>query len=104
MCFRLKGEIEGKQKSAEIEVPQFTHYAVHELLLLQVDVPLTLEQLFHGQSSHQFQHKKMVMCRGCRAEPTAEHCKDCGRCPPEKRQEPKYANTMFGRQVLPQLL
>merc|ERR1712166_652027 len=51
---RLKGEIEGKQKSAEIEV----------------DVPLTLEQLFHGQSSHQFQHKKMVMCRGCRAEPT----------------------------------
>jgi len=81
---RLKGEIEGKQKSAEIEV----------------DVPLTLEQLFHGQSSHQFQHKKMVMCRGCRAEPTAEHCKDCGRCPPEKRQEPKYANTMFGRQVV----
>jgi DnaJ-class molecular chaperone len=81
---RLKGEIEGKMKSAEIEV----------------DVPLTLEQLYHGQSSHQFQHNKMVMCRGCRSEPTADHCKDCGRCPPEKRQEPKYANTIFGRQVV----
>merc|ERR1711865_222053 len=81
---RLKGEIEAKQKSSEIEV----------------QVPLTLEQLYHGQSSHSFNHKKMVMRRGCRAEPTADHCKACGRCPPEKRQEPKYANTIFGRQVV----
>merc|ERR1711865_174100 len=87
-------EVEGQQAQQMAQLDQ------QKSAEIEVDVPLTLEQLFHGQSSHQFQHKKMVMCRGCRAEPTAEHCKDCGRCPPEKRQEPKYANTMFGRQVV----
>lgn len=81
---RLKGELEQKMRNDEI----------------QVDVPLTLEQLYTGVAAHSFQHKKLVICRGCRADPKKEACIGCGRCPPEKRQEPKYANTFFGRQVV----
>jgi len=41
-----------------------------------------------------------VICRGCRADPDSPKCKDCGRCPPEKVQVPKYGMTPFGRQVV----
>eukprot|EP00656_Telonema_subtile_P013596 TRINITY_DN16907_c0_g1_i1.p1 TRINITY_DN16907_c0_g1~~TRINITY_DN16907_c0_g1_i1.p1 ORF type:complete len:415 (-),score=124.44 TRINITY_DN16907_c0_g1_i1:218-1462(-) len=81
---RIKREIEQKMRNSDIEV----------------NVPLSLEQLYRGTSSHSFHHKKLTICRGCRSDPTKPECKDCGRCPPEKRQEPKYANTMFGRQVV----
>jgi len=81
---RLKPELEQKMRNDEIEQ----------------DVPLSLEQLYTGTAAHSFTHNKLVICRGCRADPTKEACKGCGRCPPEKRQEPKYANTIFGRQVV----
>jgi DnaJ-class molecular chaperone len=81
---RVKRELESKMRNSEIEV----------------EVPVSLELLYQGASSHTFNHKKLVICRGCRADPQSEACKGCGRCPPEKRQEPKYANTMFGRQVV----
>merc|ERR1712166_1570621 len=81
---RLKPELEQKMRNDDIEQ----------------DVPLSLEQLYTGTASHSFTHNKLVICRGCRADPTKEACKGCGRCPAEKRQEPKYANTIFGRQVV----
>merc|ERR1712159_47700 len=81
---RIKHELEGKVRNSEIDV----------------DVPVSLELLYQGASSHSFNHKKLVICRGCRANPHSDKCKECGRCPAEKRQEPKYANTIFGRQVV----
>jgi len=65
-----------------------------------VEVPVTLEELFHGTWKKSFDFARLVICRGCRADPNTEACKPCGRCPPEKKQIPQYGNTMFGRQVI----
>jgi len=67
---------------------------------INVEVPVTLAELFHGTWRKTWDFPRLVICRGCRANPSAEKCKDCGRCPPEKKQIPQFANTMFGRQVV----
>jgi len=67
---------------------------------MTIEVPVTLEELFHGTWKKSFDFPRLVICRGCRADPNSEACKPCGRCPPEKKQIPQFANTMFGRQVV----
>lgn len=79
-----KHEIEKKLRSDDIEVM----------------VPVSAAELYNGVKEKTFNFKRLVICRGCRAEPDADHCKECGRCPPEKVQVPKYANTPFGKQVV----
>ncbi|CAD7958333.1 unnamed protein product [Amoebophrya sp. A25] len=56
---------------------------------VSVEVPVTLEELFAGTDSKEFNFPRLSICRGCRADPTSEKCKTCGRCPPEVRQVPK---------------
>merc|ERR1719329_1236353 len=79
-----KSEIEKKMRGDDIEVM----------------VPVSAEELYNGVASKKFEWKQLVICRGCRVNPDSEECKDCGRCPPEKIQVPKYANTPFGKQVV----
>jgi DnaJ-class molecular chaperone len=67
---------------------------------LEVDVPISAEELYNGVPSKSFEFKRLVICRGCRADPDTPECKECGRCPPEKVQVPKYGNTPFGKQVV----
>jgi len=66
----------------------------------EVFVPISAEELYNGAASKTFEYKRLMICRGCRAEPDSPKCKDCGRCPPEKVQVPKYGNTPFGKQVV----
>merc|ERR1719265_2015008 len=63
-------------------------------------VPVSAEELYNGVASKTFEFKRLTLCKGCRADPEKEQCKACGRCPPEKIQVPKYANTPFGKQVV----
>jgi len=67
---------------------------------LDVKVPISAAELYNGVSNKSFEFKRLVICRGCREDPTLEKCKDCGRCRPEIVQVPKYANTPFGKQVV----
>lgn len=67
---------------------------------IEVQVPISAMELVQGNTGKDFEFKRLVLCRGCRADPEGPACKDCGRCPPEKIQVPKYANTPFGRQVV----
>lgn len=80
----FKHELEKKLKNDELEVP----------------VPVSAQELYNGVPKKTFEFKRLVLCRGCRAEPESERCKECGRCPPEKVQVPKYGMTPFGRQVV----
>jgi len=66
---------------------------------MTVEVPVTLAELFHGTWKKSFDFQRLVICKGCRANPDSTKCKQCGRCPTEKLQIPQYQNTMFGRQV-----
>jgi DnaJ-class molecular chaperone len=63
-------------------------------------VPVTLKELFHGTWNKAYDFPRLVICRGCRDEPDSARCQECGRCPPEKKQVPQFANTPFGRQVV----
>eukprot|EP00927_Polykrikos_kofoidii_P070821 TRINITY_DN671_c0_g1_i2.p1 TRINITY_DN671_c0_g1~~TRINITY_DN671_c0_g1_i2.p1 ORF type:complete len:599 (-),score=147.21 TRINITY_DN671_c0_g1_i2:49-1665(-) len=67
---------------------------------LDVYVPISAKELYSGVPAKSFVFKRLVICRGCRADPTAPKCQDCGRCPPEKVKVPKYGMTPFGRQVV----
>jgi len=67
---------------------------------IEVQVPISAKELVTGAPSKNFAFNRLMLCRGCAADPEAPHCKGCGRCPPEKVQVPKYANTPFGRQVV----
>mmetsp|Transcript_116089 Transcript_116089/g.375074 ORF Transcript_116089/g.375074 Transcript_116089/m.375074 type:complete len:572 (+) Transcript_116089:73-1788(+) len=91
-----------EQKKAQLEKkvvrPQIEDQMRSEII--EVQVPISAKELVQGAAVKNFEFKRLVLCRGCRADPEAEHCKDCGRCPPEKVQVPKYANTPFGRQVV----
>jgi len=80
---RMKGEIEKKLSSDEMEIM----------------VPVSVQELYTGNQHKTFEFPRLTICRGCRADPTKAECADCGRCPPEKIQEPKYGNTPFGRMV-----
>eukprot|EP00756_Hemistasia_phaeocysticola_P004177 Hpha_TRINITY_DN12677_c0_g1::TRINITY_DN12677_c0_g1_i1::g.49421::m.49421 len=51
-----------------------------------VEIPIPLASVYEGYSSTQYAHSRMTICRGCRHDPSTEQCKDCGRCPPERRQ------------------
>merc|ERR1719443_703499 len=55
----------------------------------EVEVSVTLEEIYSGAPSKAFDYKRSIICRGCRHDPTTEQCKECGRCPPETRQVPK---------------
>jgi len=81
---RVKPQIEQKLRSDEQEVA----------------VPISAQDLYTGVGRFSFDFMRLVMCRGCRAEPDRPDCQECGRCPPEKVQVPKYANTPFGKQVV----
>jgi DnaJ-class molecular chaperone len=67
---------------------------------MDVFVPISAQELYNGVSKKEFEFKRLVICRGCRADPTSAACQACGRCPPEKVQVPKYGMTPFGRQVV----
>merc|ERR1712150_140256 len=69
----MKGQIEKRMREEDIEV----------------EMPLTLEDLFTGSNNKEFVFQRLTICRGCRADPTADECKGCGRCKPEIRQIPK---------------
>jgi len=56
---------------------------------VEIKVPTTLEQLYNGVVDFSHEFERLSICRGCRADPEAPQCKDCGKCPPEKRQIPK---------------
>lgn len=79
-----KHEIEKKLRNDDVEVP----------------VPISAQELYTGVAKKVYEFKRLVICRGCRAEPDKPQCKECGRCPPEKVQIPKYGMTPFGRQVV----
>lgn len=81
---RMKHEIEKKLRSDDMEVL----------------VPISAQELYNGVSSKPYEFRRLVICRGCRADPDRPDCKDCGRCPPEKIQVPKYGMTPFGKQVV----
>mmetsp|Transcript_54441 Transcript_54441/g.129740 ORF Transcript_54441/g.129740 Transcript_54441/m.129740 type:complete len:577 (+) Transcript_54441:40-1770(+) len=81
---RIKPEIESKLRSEDLEVM----------------VPIAAQELYEGVSRKTFEFKRLVLCRGCRSDPSSPACADCGRCPPEKVQVPKYGMTPFGRQVI----
>jgi len=66
----------------------------------EVSVPISAEELYNGVQAKSFEFKRLVICRGCRADPDTPECKECGRCPPEKVQVPKYGMTPFGKQVV----
>lgn len=80
----MKHEIEKKLRSDDIEV----------------SVPISAIELYNGVASYSYDFKQLVICRGCRADPSVPECAECGRCPPEKLQVPKYGNTPFGKQVV----
>lgn len=62
---------------------------------------MTLEELFMGTRNKQYDYKRLVICRGCRADPTSEQCQSCGRCPPERRQVPQmHGPFMVGSKTL----
>lgn len=67
---------------------------------IEVLVPISAQELYNGVAKKDFEFKRLVICRGCRADPTAQECQECGRCPPEKVQVPKYGMTPFGKQVV----
>lgn len=67
---------------------------------LEIFVPVSAAELYNGLQGKTFSFKRLMICKGCRADPNAEHCKGCGRCLPEKVQVPQYANTPFGKQVV----
>merc|ERR1719199_535239 len=80
----MRHEIEKKLRSEDIDV----------------NVPVSAQELYNGVPQKDFEFKRLVICRGCRADPTTEACQSCGRCPPEKVQVPKYGMTPFGKQVV----
>jgi DnaJ-class molecular chaperone len=67
---------------------------------LEVFVPISAQELYNGVAKKDFELKRLIICRGCRADPNVPECQECGRCPPEKVQVPKYGMTPFGRQVV----
>lgn len=80
----MKHDLEKKMRSDDIEV----------------SVPISAQELYNGVSKKPYEFRRLVICRGCRADPDGPQCKDCGRCPPEKVQKPKYGMTPFGKQVV----
>jgi DnaJ-class molecular chaperone len=80
----MAGQIQQKLRSEDIDVL----------------VPVSAQELYNGAQKKAFEFKRLVICRGCRADPTMPECEGCGRCPPEKVQVPKYGMTPFGRQVV----
>eukprot|EP00913_Durusdinium_trenchii_P020333 g19101.t1 len=67
---------------------------------LEVLVPISASELYNGVEKKIFVFQRSMICRGCKEDPTRPECQDCGRCPPEKVQVPKYGMTPFGRQVV----
>lgn len=67
---------------------------------LEVMVPISVDELYNGVDKKIFVFQRSIICRGCKEDPTRPECQDCGRCPPEKVQVPKYGMTPFGRQVV----
>lgn len=100
----MRGQVEAqvRQQKAQLSEsrmrPQLEKKFTSEEM--DVEVPVTLKELYEGTWKKTFEFPRLVICRGCRAEPNSERCKKCGRCPPEKKQIPQFANTIFGRQVV----
>jgi len=67
---------------------------------LEVMVPISASELYNGVEKKVFVFPRLMICRGCKEDPGRPECQDCGRCPPEKVQVPKYGMTPFGRQVV----
>jgi len=99
---RAAFEAQIEQKKAQLNKrtvkPQLEEQMRSETI--EVQVPISAKELVLGANAKDFKFKRLVLCRGCRADPEAPECKECNRCPPEKVQVPKYANTPFGRQVV----
>ncbi len=48
----------------------------------QIPVTVTLEDLYNGKVVEE-SHRRRVICRICRFDPSHPKCKGCGKCPPE---------------------
>eukprot|EP00449_Zooxanthella_nutricula_P009462 CAMPEP_0198510232 /NCGR_PEP_ID=MMETSP1462-20131121/14056_1 /TAXON_ID=1333877 /ORGANISM="Brandtodinium nutriculum, Strain RCC3387" /LENGTH=506 /DNA_ID=CAMNT_0044239559 /DNA_START=45 /DNA_END=1565 /DNA_ORIENTATION=+ len=97
---QFKAQIEQQKKQFE---PTHMRHEIEKKFRnedLEVFVPISAAELYNGVSKKEYEFKRLVMCRGCRANPDGEECKDCGRCPPEKIQVPQYGMTPFGKQVV----
>jgi len=97
---QFKAQIEAQKQ--QFEKSKMKHDIEKKLRndYLEVSVPISAQELYNGVSKKTYQFRRLTICRGCGAEPDRPECKDCGRCPPEKVQVPKYGMTPFGRQVV----
>jgi len=98
----FEAQIEQQKSQFDKSNPGFKHEMEKKLRNDELDVmvPVSAQELYNGVPKKKFEFKRLVLCRGCRADPDAPQCKECGRCPPEKVQVPKYGMTPFGRQVV----
>jgi len=99
---RAMFEAQIAQQTAQFDQKNMKHEAEKKLRNddMDVNVPISAVELYNGANKKTFEFKRLIICRGCKVDPTAPECQDCGRCPPEKVQIPKYANTPFGKQVV----
>lgn len=99
---RRQFEAQIKQQKQQFEGTNMKHEIEKKLRNddVEVAVPISALELYHGAKSKTYEFKRLIICRGCRDDPDSPKCKECGRCPPEKVQVPKYANTPFGKQVV----
>jgi len=95
-------EAQIEQQKQQFNPAQMRHQIEQKLRSeeLEVFVPISAQELYNGVAKKEFVFNRLVICRGCREDPTTPECVECGRCQPEKIQIPKYANTPFGRQVV----
>jgi len=95
-------EAQIEQQKQQFNPAQMRHQIEQKLRSEELDVfvPISAQELYNGVAKKEFFFKRLVICRGCREDPTTPECVECGRCQPEKIQIPKYANTPFGRQVV----
>eukprot|EP00747_Dinoflagellata_sp_TGD_P163541 gnl/TRDRNA2_/TRDRNA2_182312_c0_seq1.p1 gnl/TRDRNA2_/TRDRNA2_182312_c0~~gnl/TRDRNA2_/TRDRNA2_182312_c0_seq1.p1 ORF type:complete len:572 (-),score=156.09 gnl/TRDRNA2_/TRDRNA2_182312_c0_seq1:20-1735(-) len=98
---RRQFEAQIEQQKRQFDKARVMHKIMEKMQTedIFVDVPASALELYNG-GTKAFDFKRLMICRGCRGQPDAEHCKDCGRCPPETVQVPQYANTPFGKQVV----
>merc|ERR1719506_1532909 len=87
----MRAQAEAQIKAQQMSKQQMKHEIEKALRQeeLVVEVPMTLEELYRGVENKSFEFPRLQICRGCRADPQAPECQDCGRCPPEIRQQPK---------------
>mmetsp|Transcript_33811 Transcript_33811/g.78181 ORF Transcript_33811/g.78181 Transcript_33811/m.78181 type:complete len:566 (+) Transcript_33811:92-1789(+) len=96
----FKAQIEQKKRQFEKANAESQIQTKLQSEELEVMVPISASELYNGMDKKVFIFPRLMICRGCKEDPSRPECQDCGRCPPEKVQVPKYGMTPFGRQVV----